>query len=289
MRASSCAPRAARRRSWTASPAKLDKAARDLRLCFGKEGARLGWTQALREPGFRRRAAGARPGAGGARTSRSASRPSAPRAWAPARAARTRRSALLARMRLERGRRREGSALGRGVRPLAAAARHAAGAGGAVPQADAGPSARLDLHLGDARGGRGLLAFQAGAGPGGRRRAHLAQPVRFRAPGAALFAAGACRPIRTIPATPRRWSRRRCRCSRRAAAARSCCSPRCARCAARTSCCKDSDRVPAARAGHRLAQRAAGALPRARQRGAARQRPRSGKAWTCAARRCRWW
>ncbi len=31
---------------------KLDKAARDLRLCFTKEGARLGWTQALREAGF---------------------------------------------------------------------------------------------------------------------------------------------------------------------------------------------------------------------------------------------
>jgi ATP-dependent DNA helicase DinG len=31
---------------------KLDKAARDLRLCFSKEGLRLGWAQALREPGF---------------------------------------------------------------------------------------------------------------------------------------------------------------------------------------------------------------------------------------------
>ncbi|MEK6243960.1 MAG: ATP-dependent DNA helicase [Pseudomonadota bacterium] len=31
---------------------KLDKAARDLRLCFSNEGARLGWTQAMREPGF---------------------------------------------------------------------------------------------------------------------------------------------------------------------------------------------------------------------------------------------
>ena len=31
---------------------KLDKAARDLRLCFRKDGVRLGWTQALREPGF---------------------------------------------------------------------------------------------------------------------------------------------------------------------------------------------------------------------------------------------
>ena len=32
--------------------ARLDKAARDLRLCFANEGARLGWTQALREAGF---------------------------------------------------------------------------------------------------------------------------------------------------------------------------------------------------------------------------------------------
>jgi ATP-dependent DNA helicase DinG len=32
--------------------AKLDKAARDLRLCFTKEGARLSWTQAMRQPGF---------------------------------------------------------------------------------------------------------------------------------------------------------------------------------------------------------------------------------------------
>jgi ATP-dependent DNA helicase DinG len=31
---------------------KLDKAARDLRLCFGREGQRLAWRQALREPGF---------------------------------------------------------------------------------------------------------------------------------------------------------------------------------------------------------------------------------------------
>ena len=32
--------------------ARLDKAARDLRLCFGKDGARLAWKQALREAGF---------------------------------------------------------------------------------------------------------------------------------------------------------------------------------------------------------------------------------------------
>jgi len=31
---------------------RLDKAARDLRLCFSKEGLRLGWKQALREAGF---------------------------------------------------------------------------------------------------------------------------------------------------------------------------------------------------------------------------------------------
>jgi len=31
---------------------KLDKAARDLRLCFRNEGSRLGWTQAMREAGF---------------------------------------------------------------------------------------------------------------------------------------------------------------------------------------------------------------------------------------------
>jgi ATP-dependent DNA helicase DinG len=31
---------------------KLDKAARDLRLCFTKEGLRLAWTQAMREAGF---------------------------------------------------------------------------------------------------------------------------------------------------------------------------------------------------------------------------------------------
>ncbi len=31
---------------------KLDKAARDLRLCFAKEGVRLGWLQAMREAGF---------------------------------------------------------------------------------------------------------------------------------------------------------------------------------------------------------------------------------------------
>ncbi len=31
---------------------RLDKAARDLRLCFPREGLRLGWRQALREPGF---------------------------------------------------------------------------------------------------------------------------------------------------------------------------------------------------------------------------------------------
>jgi len=31
---------------------KLDKSARDMRLCFSKEGQRLGWNQALREAGF---------------------------------------------------------------------------------------------------------------------------------------------------------------------------------------------------------------------------------------------
>ena len=32
--------------------AKLDKAARDLRLCFAREGVRQAWSQAMREPGF---------------------------------------------------------------------------------------------------------------------------------------------------------------------------------------------------------------------------------------------
>ena len=75
------------------------------------------------------------------------------------------------------------------------------------------------------------------------------------------------------------------------AAAPSCCSPRCARCAARTSCSGATGRLDlsAAGAGRRLAQRAAGALPRSSATRCWSAASPSGKAWTCAARRCRWW
>ena len=83
--------------------------------------------------------------------------------------------------------------------------------------------------------------------------------------------------------TPTPWSTRRCRCSRRAAAARSCCSRRCARWRRRASGWRDgaSPRdgldYPLLVQGEGSRSGAARALPRARQRGAARQRELLGR------------
>ena len=129
--------------------------------------------------------------------------------------------------------------------------------------------------------GKRLLALQRAARP--RRRGHrlLGQPVRLRVAGAALRAA---RPAAAQLARAHRRGRRRraAACSRRAAgrafllfttlralAPRASCSP--TRFAARRP------RLAAARAGRRLAHRAARALSRARQRDAARQRELLGR------------
>ena len=99
--------------------------------------------------------------------------------------------------------------------------------------------ARVDLHVGHARGRPRLLALPARAGPRRRGDRLLGEPVRLRDAGAALRAA---RPARAqlAASTPTPWSTRRCRCSRRAAAARSCCSRRCARSTPRASCLADA-------------------------------------------------
>ena len=62
--------------------------------------------------------------------------------------------------------------------------------GGAVPQADGRPSARVDLHLGDARRGRATSAIsRASWARPKRRRARWASPFDFGRAGAALPAA----------------------------------------------------------------------------------------------------
>ena len=168
--------------------------------------------------------------------SRWPSRPSVPKGWAPARGARREAIALLARMR-EEGSASEvrwvevfGHSLQLNVTPLVPAELfrkqmldH--------PRAWIFTSATLAM-------GEDFGHFKRELGIEDAAARSWASPFDFERQ-ALLYSPGACRPIRTIPATPRRWSRRRCRCSRRAAAARSCCSLRTARCAARTNCCKD--------------------------------------------------
>ena len=183
---------------------------------------------------------------------------------------------------------RRRGALGRGVRPGACSCTSRRCRRPSCSAADGGPSARLDLHLGDARGRRGLRPLHARARPRRGRSAALGEPVRLRAPGAALRAAGpaasrttpgfteavveAALPVleasggrafllfTTLRALRRahellrdRLSTIRCWC--RATARAASCSSASARSA--TRCCSAASR--------------------------------SGKASTCAARRCRWW
>ena len=132
---------------------------------------------------------------------------------------------VLARLREERG--SSGRTLGRGVRPVGAAStsRRSRRPSSSRRQMTR-PPARLDLHLGHARRRRGLRPFHARARRLRGRGAPLGEPVRFRRAGAALRAEGpAGRSERS--GVHRRGDRGgRCRCSRRAAAARSCSSPR---------------------------------------------------------------
>src|SRR5439155_36770 len=77
------------------------------------------------------------------------------------------------------------------------AARHAAFVRGAVPAADDGPPARLDLHFRHPGRRRGFQAFHPRARRARSRDAPLGKPVRLRAPGAALRSQGlAARPER---------------------------------------------------------------------------------------------
>ena len=197
----------------------------------------------------------------------------------------------LARQPMRRAQRQGSGALGRGVPARRAAQLHAAVDRRHFPAPDRGRRARLDLHLGDAVGEAGLQPLPAGDGAGGGAHGGLGQPVRLSPAGAAVRArahAGAQQPglhggggqggAAGDGGEPR--------------AARSCCSPACARCARRMHCSRTASRS----AGHDFPlllqgedsrsscwSASAGSATRCWWRAS-----RSGRAWTCAARRCRW-
>jgi len=115
----------------------------------------------------------------------------------------------------------------------------------------------------------------------------------FNYPEQALSTCPRAYPSRAIPRTPRRWSRRPGRCSQRAGAAPSFFSPPCARCAARTSCCRSALQEKAWTT--RCCCRARAREPNCWNASGAWAMPcwwparASGRGWTCAARRCPWW
>ena len=108
----------------------------------------------------------------------------------------------------------------------------------------------------------------------------LREPVRLRQPGADVPAEGSRRTGRA-GARAQRHQRARCRCSRRAAAAPSCCSRATAACAkAPRSCYRhwgETPPFPVLIQGDALARPAAARVSRGRQRGAARHRQLLGR------------
>ena len=203
-------------------------------------------------------------------------------------AARAARGAL-ARRGCAKPRRRRG-ALGRRVQPQRCSFNASPlSVGRALPAPDERPSARLDLHVGDARGRRGLRHFTRELGLADAATRRWASPFDYAAQALLYVPQGAAGAERRR--AHRGGGRRGAAGARaRAAAARSCCSRRCARCASAHELLAERSRerldCPLLVQGEGSRSRAARALPRARQRGAARQ-PASGKASTCAATRCR--
>ena len=102
-------------------------------------------------------------------------------------------------------------------------------------RADQRPCAVVDIYVGDAVGGRRFQPLLRSDGIGRSAGAVVGKPVRLSPPMRCFTCPRAC-PSRIRRITRGRWSRRRCRRSKRAAAARSCCSRACARCAKATSC-----------------------------------------------------
>ena len=238
---------------------------------LGNEGAPPAAGAGFAPARLRRRAGGARRRAGGARRAPGqAGR--ALRGLESCAPARGRGARGLARMH-ERRRRRTRCAGSRSSASRCSSTRRRCPRG-AFPAPDGGPSAGLDLHLGHARGGRGLRPLPA-ASWASRRRTRGAGTARSTSPARRCSMCPRACPIPTTRISPRRWSRPPTRCSRErrprlsavhqpardAARARDC-SPRASSATRWPSrcCCRA-----------RVAQRAAGALSRARQRRAARQ------------------
>ena len=232
----SCAAPAAPRPSSSALASRLEKAARELRLAFGDAATRLAWSAGAAAARVRRRAC-----------KRCNAALKALREPLAAQAERSEGSTSCARRagaarRLARAPARNRGAADevRWVEVFSHAVQlHATPLSSAelFQPADGRPSARLDLHFGDARRRRGLRPFHARARPAAGGDAPLGEPVRLRAPGAALRAERAAGGSERGGVHRRGDRRRAAGAARRAADARSCCSPRCARCAARTSCC----------------------------------------------------
>ena len=268
----SCAPRAAPRPSSSALASRAGEGgARPAPRVRRDRGRASRGRQALALPGFRRLrsqllqralSAAARAARGAGRALRGPRR--------RARAARRARCAALARHARDRapttrcaGSRCSARRVQLHVTPLSSAE--------LFQPADGRPSARLDLHLGDARGGRGLRPLHARARP-------AATPRRGAGRARSTSRARRCSTCRKgLPADPndagvhRGGGRGGAAGARGERRARLPALHHAARAAPGARAAARPHALSAAGAGHRLAQRAARALPRARQRGAARQ------------------
>ena len=183
---------------WLDAVAPVEKAARDLRLALGVAGD--GSPQRLNLEQLPPVVADA-PGAGRARARTGAAR-EGPRE--PGRTRRIDRAVLASRARaagahraVEDARhRRHGHAddsLGRDLHAYAAVASNAAVGGGGFRSRARRYAARVDLHVGHARGEERLHPLHGAARPVERRCAQLAEPVRLRVAGLAVSAGRAAR------------------------------------------------------------------------------------------------
>ncbi len=273
----------------------LEKAARDLRLVFGAESARMSAAQAAERENFD--AMVEAPGEGARRLPRRARHPG--RALrGPRQLPAPHRGDGRAPGELAQARGQGPDPLGRGLHPVARAQRHAAACVGRVQAPARGPPAGVDLHLGDAGGGQGRLRPllpRAWAGRGWTRRR---SPRCGAAPSTTPSRPCCMRPPACPSPNSPDYTERVAKVALpliRAARGRAfvlCTSLRAMRRIHELildGLAAERRRPAGAAAGRGLAHRAARALPSPGQRGAGGEPELLGRAWTCRATRCRWW
>ncbi len=185
---------------------ELDKAARDLRLVFKKEGRMPAIaTESFKEFAPALKTLGEKLAQLDGLLEKQAERSEGlENCW-------QRAQALVQQLATVAKRRRAGSgALAGSLPPFAATQHHAAVDRGNLREADRRQRARVDIHFRDAGGEAGFLALPERDGFAQRADRVLGQPVQLRRAGAAVCADRTCR-NRTARATPRRWCRPRCR------------------------------------------------------------------------------